>query len=164
MSYSSPQVLQLEAIRDWMATLDVWSEWVDSDVAATLKARVVWPLSATQTLPACVLALGSQQTVNFSGAAGGANFQPAGMINLFVYAEDTAPSNAQTGYSDFADLFFRLISEMADKAHEAPVFFNTFQTPETPIVHSSWVNTEDDGSGLGDYWMGQLMIDWGARA
>ena len=126
MSYSSPQVLQLEAIRDWMATLDVWSEWVGSDVAATLKARVVWPLSATQTLPACVLALGSQQTVNFSGAAGGANFQPAGIINLFIYAEDTAPSNAQTGYSDFADLFFRLISEMADKAHEAPVFFNTF--------------------------------------
>lgn len=161
MSYSSPQVLQLESIRDWMSTLDVWSEWVDSVDVPTLKARVVWPLSATQTLPVCVLALGAQNVENRSGAAGGANFQPFGTINLFIYAEDTNPTNSQTGWSDFADLFFRLVTEMADKAHQAPVLFNAFRTPEVPIVHSSWVNTEDDGQGLGNYWIGQVTISWG---
>lgn len=163
MTNSSPVVLQLEAIRDWMATLAVWSEWVGSADATTLKARVVWPLSATRTLPVAVLSLGSQQTVNLTGAAGGANFQPSGTIAMFIYAEDTDEANAQTGYTVFADLFFRLIAEMADEAHEAPVLFNSFETPEVPIVHSSWINTEDT-DGLAAYWQGQLTIRWGAEA
>lgn len=166
MPYSSPQLLHLEAIRDWMATLTVWQEWIDSVDATTLKARVVWPLKAAPTLPVCVLSLSGGQTINLTGAAGGSNFHPSGITQLFLYAADTAPADPQLGYSDFADLFYRLIEEMAANAHVAPIYFNEFITPELPIVHSSWVNTEDDetNEGLAAWWMGQLSIRWGVES
>jgi hypothetical protein len=154
MPYSSPEVLQLEAIRDWMATLSVWSAWAGN-------GRVVWPIKAAPDLPVCVLALNGGRTVNRTGAAGGANFQPSGSITLHIYAADTAPEDPQEGYSDFADQFYNLISQMADNAHVAPVLFNEFITPDVPIVHSSWVNTEDDSEGLAAWWQGQITIRWG---
>ena len=157
MPYSSPEVLQLEAIRDWMATLSVWSGWAGAN-------RVVWPIKAAPDLPVCVLALNGGRTVNLTGAAGGANFQPSGSITLWIYAADTAPTDPQQGYTDFADKFFLLIGQMADNAHVAPVLFNEFTTPDTPIVHSSWVNTEDDDEGLDAWWQGQITIRWGVEA
>ena len=56
-----------------------------------------------------------------------------------------------------------LISQMADNAHLAPVLFNEFSTPDTPIVHSSWVNTEDDDEGFAAWWQGQITIRWGVE-
>lgn len=157
MPYTSPEVLQLEAIRDWMATLTVWSAWAGAN-------RVVWPLKSAPDLPVCVLALNAGRTVNRTGAAGGSNFQPSGSITLWIYAEDTNPSDAQLGYTVFADKFFGLISEMADKAHAAPVLFNEFSTPDVPIVHSSWVNAEEDDEGLAAWWQGQITISWGVES
>lgn len=156
MSYTSPEVLQLEAIRDWMATLSVWTGWAGAN-------RVVWPIKAAPDLPVCVLALNAGRTVNLTGAAGGSNFQPSGSITLWIYAGDTAPTDPQQGYTDFADKFFGLISQMADNAHVAPVLFNEFTTPDTPIVHSSWVTTEDDQQGLATWWQGQITIRWGVE-
>jgi hypothetical protein len=78
-----------------------------------------------------------------------------------VYAADTAPTDPQTGYSDFADEFYNLIAAMADAAHEAPVLFNEFSTPDTPIIHSSWVNAEETDEGLAAWWQGQITIRWG---
>jgi len=164
MTYSSPEILQLEAIQSWIADMTVWSEWVGSAVEAELEARVVWPLKAAPTLPVCVLSLGGGRTVNLTGAAGGANFQPSGQVKLWIYAADTAPTDPQAGYSDFADLFYRLIGEMADNAHLAPVFFNEFSSPDPPIIHSSWVNLEDDTEGLAAWWQGELQIRWGVEA
>lgn len=165
MTYSSPEILQLEAIRDWMATLTVWQEWVDSVDVATLKARVVWPLKAAPTLPVCVLSLGKSRSTNFSGAAGGSNFQPSGEIRLYVYAADTNIADPQAGYSDFVDLFCRLRDEMAENAHTAPVYFNSFDLSDPPVIHSTWVNTEDDDEeeGLAAWWQGELLIRWGAE-
>lgn len=158
MAYSSPEILQLEAIRDWMATLSVWSGWAGVD-------RVVWPIRAANELPACVLALNAGRTVNLTGAAGGENFQPSGSITLWIYAADTNTEDAQAGYSDFADLFYRLIAEMADNAHVAPIFINELTTPEAPIVHSSWVNfNDDDTEGFNPWWQGQITIRWGVEA
>jgi hypothetical protein len=156
MPYTSPEVLQLEAIRDWMETLSVWSGWAGA-------GRVVWPIKAAPNLPVCVLALNAGRTVNLTGAAGGANFQPSGSITLWIYAADTNPEDPQLGYTVFADKFFGLISQMADSAHVAPVLFNEFATPDTPIVHSSWVNTEDDDEGLDAWWQGQITIRWGVE-
>ena len=166
MPYSSPELLQLEAIRDWMATLTVWQEWVGSVVAATLKARVVWPLKSAPTLPVCVLSVASSVMRNQTGAAGGANFQPSGEIKLWVYAADTQPADPQAGYSDFLDLFGRLRDEMADNAHLAPVFFNEFLFSAPPVIHSSWVNMEDDDAqeGLGAWFQGEMSIRWGVEA
>lgn len=156
MPYTSPEVLQLEAIRDWMATLSVWNSWAGAN-------RVVWPIKAAPDLPVCVLALNAGRTLNITGAAGGANFQPSGSITLWIYAADTAPTDPQLGYTVFADKFFGLISQMADNAHMAPVLFNEFSTPDTPIVHSSWVNTEDDDEGFAAWWQGQITIRWGVE-
>lgn len=153
----------LEAIRDWMATLTVWQEWVGSAVEATLKARVCWPLKSAPALPVAILSLRGGQFRNMTGAAGGANFQPAGTIAMQVYAADTGGTDQQLGYSNFADLFYRLISEMADKAHNAPIFFNNFTTPEMPIIRSSWVSVDED-DGLADWWQGEMMISWGVEA
>ncbi len=157
MPYSSPEVLQLEAIRDWMATLSVWSAWAGAN-------RVVWPMKAAPDLPVCVLSLNAGRTVNLTGAAGGSNFQPSGSITLWIYAADTAPTDPQQGYSDFADKFFNLISQMSTNAHVAPVLFNEFSTPESPIVHSSWVNAEDEDEGLSAWWQGQITIRWGVES
>tara|TARA_R110000868_G_scaffold73672_2_gene213488 strand:+ start:2729 stop:3220 length:492 start_codon:yes stop_codon:yes gene_type:complete len=160
MSYTSPEILQLEAIRDWIASLTVWQTW--TGLAETpAKARVVWPLKSAPTLPVCVLSLNGGRLVNLSGAAGGSNFQPSGIVTAYIYAADTAPTDPQVGYSDFADLFYQLIAAMADAAHQAPVLFNEFTTPELPIVHSSWVNFEETDEGLADWWQGQLVIRWG---
>ena len=156
MTYSSPEVLQLEGIRDWMDTLSVWTGWAGL-------GRVVWPIKAVPELPACVLAINGGRTVNLTGAAGGANFQPSGYINMWIYAADTAPDNPQLGYTEFADLFYQLIAQMADEAHSAPIFFNEFTTPEAPIVHSSWVNADED-EGLNAWWQGQITIRWGVEA
>lgn len=157
MPYSSPEVLQLEAIRDWMDTLSVWTGWAGA-------GRVVWPVKAAPALPVCILALNGGRTVNLTGAAGGSNFQPSGSITLWIYAADTDPTDPQAGYSDFADLFYQLIQQMADNAHVAPVLFNEFSTPDVPIVHSTWVNAEDDTEGLADWWQGQITIRWGVEA
>lgn len=162
MSYSSPEILQLEAIRDWMATLSVWQAWTGLDETAA-KARIVWPLKSAPSLPVCVLALGGGSTVNLTGAAGGSNFQPKGQITLWIYAADTAPTDPQLGYSDFADQLYNLIAQMADNAHVAPVLFNEFSTPETPIVHSTWVNAEEEDEGLAAWWQGQITIRWGVE-
>ena len=163
MAYSSPQLLQLQAIRDWMASLSVWQAWTELSGGAAA-SRVVWPLKSAPALPVCVLSLGAQRTVNLTGAAGGANFQPSGQITLYIYAEDTAPDNPQTGYSNFADLFFTLIQDMADNAHVAPVLFDEFTVPDTPIVHSTWVNFEDTDEGLAAWWQGQITISWGTAS
>lgn len=163
MPYSSPEVLQLEAIRDWIATLAVWSEWVGSEIEAELKARVVWPLKSAPALPVAILSLRGGSLNNSTGAAGGANFQPTGTIAMQVYAANTGGDDEQLGYTVFADLFYRLIAGMADAAHQSPVFFNSFTTPEVPIIRSSWVSTEDD-EGLGDWWQGEVMIRWGVEA
>mgnify|MGYP000107807526 CR=1 FL=1 len=160
MTYTSPEVLQLEAIRDWMATLTAWQTWTALDETGS-KARIVWPIKAAPALPVCVLALNGGRTVNLTGAAGGSNFQPSGSITLWIYAADTAPTDPQTGYSDFADLFYGLVSAMADAAHVAPVLFNEFSTPDPPIVHSTWVNFEDTDEGLAAWWQGQITIRWG---
>ncbi len=160
MPYSSPQILQLEAIKAWMATLSVWTGWTGLTGSAA-EARVVWPLKAAPALPVCVLCLGAGRTTNLTGAAGGANFQPSGEITIWIYAADTALTDPQTGYSDFADLFFRLIQQMADNAHVAPVLFNEFAVPDSPIVHSSWVNYSDDDEGLSTWWQGQITLRWG---
>jgi hypothetical protein len=157
MTYSSPEVLQLEAIRDWMDTLDAWTDWAGED-------RVVWPIKAAPDLPVCVLGLNSGRTVNLTGAAGGSNFQPSGSITLWIYAADDAPTDPQLGYSNFADKFYGLISAMADVAHQAPVLFNEFSTPDSPIVHSTWIMTEDESEGLAAYWQGQITIRWGVEA
>jgi hypothetical protein len=157
MTYSSPEVLQLEAIRDWMDTLDAWTDWAGAD-------RVVWPLQAAENLPVCILGLMGGRTVNLTGAAGGSNFQPSGSILFRIYAADDAPTDPQLGYTNFADKFFLLISAMADAAHQAPVLFNEFSTSETPIVHSTWIMTEDESQGLGAYWHGQFIVKWGVEA
>lgn len=162
MTYSSPEVLQLEAIQTWISGLTVWQTWTGLDQAGSA-ARVVWPLKAAPTLPVCVLSLGASRSVNLTGAAGAANFQPSGSISLWVYAEDTAPTNPQTGYSDFADLFFRLRDEMADKAHEAPVLFNEFSHPDIPVLHSSWVSADEDTEGFASWWQGEMTIRWGVE-
>lgn len=165
MPYSSPELLQLQAIQSWMATLTVWQEWVDSTDETTLKAAIVWPLKAAPTLPVCVLSISQSIVRNMTGAAGGANFQPSGEIKLWIYAADTQPTDPQTGYSDFLDLLCRLRDEMADNAHVAPVLFNEFQLGMPPVVHSRWINAEDDdtGEGLGDYYQGELSIRWGVE-
>lgn len=156
MPYSSPEVLQLEAIQTWMETLSVWTAWAGT-------GRVVWPIKAAPELPVCVLALNAGRTINLTGAAGGSNFQPSGSITAWIYAADTDPTDPQTGYSEFADKFFNLIAQMADNAHTAPIFVNEFETPDAPIVRSSWVNVDDDDEGLADYWMGQITIRWGVE-
>ena len=156
MPYTSPEVLQLEAIRTWMDTLSAWTSWAGT-------GRVVWPVKAAPALPVCVLELNAGRTINLTGAAGGANFQPSGSITMWIYAEDTAPTDPQQGYTDFADKFFLLKGEMADNAHVAPVLFNEFSTPDTPIVHSSWVMTEDETEGFSAWWQGQITIRWGVE-
>ena len=158
MPYSSPEVLQLEAIRDWMATLSVWTSATGGD------NHVFWPIKAADSMPACVLSLQGGRTVNLTGAAGGSNFQPSGSIGMLIYAADTGGADEQKGYSDFADFFYGLISEMADKAHQSPVVFNEFVTPPVPIMRSSWFNVEDDDEGLADWWQGLLTISWGVEA
>jgi hypothetical protein len=74
MSYTSPEILTLEAIQSWIASLSVWQAWTELDETAS-RARVVWPLKSAPTLPVCVLALNAGRTVNLTGAAGGSNFQ-----------------------------------------------------------------------------------------
>ncbi len=162
MTAASPEFLQLESIRDWMETLTVWRSWTGLSGDA-LKARVVWPIKNAPALPVCVLALGGGRTVNRTGAAGGANFQPSGSITMWIYAADTGGADEALGYQTFGDLFYSLIAEMADKAHEAPVLFNEFITPDSPIVRSSWVTTEDDNDAdtLAAWWQGQVTVRWG---
>jgi len=162
MPYSSPEIIKLEAIRTWIAGLAVWQQWTGLDQAGSA-ARVVWPLKAAPTLPVCVLVLNASRMKNLTGAAGAANFQPSGSISLWVYAADTQPADPQAGYSDFADLFFRLRDAMADNAHQAPVLFNEFTSPDLPVIHSSWVNTDEDTDGLAAWWQGELMIQWGVE-
>lgn len=157
MPYSSPEVLQLEGIRDWMDTLSVWTSWAGLN-------QVVWPIKAVPALPACVLSLNGGRTVNLTGAAGGANFQPSGSITMWIYSADTDTGNIQSSYTAFADLFYRLIAQMSDYAHEAPVFLNSFTTPDIPIVHSSWINSDDSDDGLSAWWQGQVTIQWGVQA
>jgi hypothetical protein len=163
MPVTSPEFLMLEAIRDWMATLTTWQTWTGLS-GDPLKARVVWPIKNAPALPVCVLGLMGGQTINLTGAAGGSNFVPSGSIGMWLYAADTDPDDEQAGYTTFGDLFFALISEMADKAHEAPVKFNQFITPEVPIVRSTWVATEDEmDAGLGLWWQGQVTVRWGVE-
>lgn len=163
MPYSSPELLQLEALQAWMATLSVWQEWLASTDDTFLKSRIVWPLAAAPALPVCVLSPGRSVLRNQTGAAGGANFQPSGQIKLWVYAVDTAPTDLQQGYSDFLDLFSRLRSDMADNAHVAPVLFDEFEFGDPPVIRSNWVNSQDDetSEGLDDYWHGELTLRWG---
>jgi len=162
MTTTSPEFLTLEAIRDWMATLTIWQQWTGLSGDA-LKARVVWPLKNAPDLPVAVLGLRGSKTVNKTGAAGGSNFDPSGRIALWVYAADTGGDDEQKGYSDFGDMFFQLKSEMADKAHDAPVLFNSFEVPETPIVRSSWVTAPDEDEGLSAWWQGEMTISWGVE-
>jgi len=163
MPYSSPEILQLEAIQEWMATLTVWQMWTGL-TGNDLEARVVWPLKNAPDLPVAVLSLMGGRSLNKTGAAGGSNFDPSGQIAMWIYAADTGGDNEQLGYSDFGDMFYRLISEMADKAHQAPVLFNEFTTPDVPIVRSSWVTAQDDDAGLSAWWQGQVLIRWGVEA
>ncbi len=162
MTTTSAEFLTLEAIREWMATLEVWQDWTGLTGDA-LKARVVWPIKNAPALPVCVLALGAGRLNNSTGYAGAANFQPSGSITMWIYAADTGGEDEAAGYQTFGDLFYSLIMEMADKAHEAPVLFNEFITPETPIVRSSWVTTEDedDADTLSAWWQGQVTVRWG---
>lgn len=162
MSYQSPEFKQLEAIQAWMATLTVWQTWTGQSGAGLLD-RVCWPLRNAPALPVAVLGLRGGKTVNKTGAAGGANFDPSGRIAMWVYAADTGGDDEKKGYSDFGDLFYQLISEMADKAHDAPVLFNSFETPETPIVRSSWVTAPDEDEGLSAWWQGEIIISWGVE-
>ena len=162
MTTTSPEFLTLEAIRDWMATLTIWQQWTGLSGDA-LKARVVWPLKNAPALPVAVLGLMGGRTLNKTGAAGGSNFDPSGQIAMWIYAADTGGDNEQVGYSAFGDLFYSLISEMADKAHQAPVQFNEFSTPDTPIVRSSWVTAQDEDEGLAAWWQGQITIRWGVE-
>ena len=163
MSVTSPEFLMLDAIRTWMATLTVWQQWTGLS-GDQLKARVVWPLKDSPALPVTVLGLMGGKTVNKTGAAGGSNFDPSGQIAMWVYAADTGGEDESKGYEEFGDRFYALIAEMADKAHEAPVLFNEFTTPDVPIVRSSWVTTQDDDEGLDPWWQGQVFIRWGVEA
>lgn len=157
MPYTSPEILMLEAVEAWLETLSVWTAWAGA-------GRIVWPLQSEPTFPLCVLGLHAGRTINLTGAAGGANFQPSGSLLMWVYDEDTAPTDVQEGYTVFADQFFNLIADMADNAHTAPLFLNSFVTPDAPIIRSSWLDTDDDDDGLPDYWMGQVTLKWGVTA
>jgi hypothetical protein len=163
MSFTSPELVQLESLQAWMATLTVWQEWIDSVDATVLKSRIVWPLAAAPALPVCVLSPGRSVLRNLTGSAAGANFQPAGQIKIWVYAADTHPNDLQTGYSTFLDLFSRLRSDMAEHAHMAPVLFDEFEFGDPPVIRSNWINTQDEETdeGLSDYWHGEMTLRWG---
>lgn len=162
MVAQSPEFQVLEAIRDWMATLPLWQSWTGL-TGDDLKARVVWPIKDAPALPVCVLFLKGGRTINKTGAAGGSNFDPSGMIGMAIYAADTGGEDEATGYTDFGDMFFALKQQMADYAHTAPVLFNEFTTDEIPIVRSSWVNTEEDQEGMAAWWQGVLNCRWGVE-
>lgn len=162
MTTTSPEFLTLEAIREWMATLTIWQQWTGLS-GSDLEARVVWPLKNAPGLPVAILSLMGGKTINKTGAAGGSNFTVSGQISMQIYAADTGGEDEQKGYSEFGEMFYALIAEMSDKAHDAPVLFNEFGTPDVPIVRSSWVTAQEDGDGLSAWWQAQVFIRWGVE-
>jgi len=156
---ASAETDRLRDLRNWLITFTSWQEWVDSDDEAELSSRITWPVNSTLTeWPQMVLELGGHRYQNITGAAAGSNFQPRGEIRLLIWDLDEAPNNPDTSYENFADHFFGLMEEMANKAHQSALMFEALETEPFPIVHTSGNERYEEELQM---WHGVIRIRWG---
>lgn len=156
---ASAEIDRLNALRAWLITLDAWQDWVDSVDTVELTSRISWPNTASiAEFPQMALHLAGHTYRNITGGAAGSNFQPRGEIRLLIWDLDEAPDNTKTSYEYFADHFFALMEELADKAHESALWFDVLATDQPPIVHSS---ENENYEGDQAMWHGVIRIQWG---
>lgn len=156
---ASAEIDRLNALRDWLITFDSWRDWVGSTDETELTSRITWPTSSgLSEFPQMVIELGGHRYQNLTGAAAGSNFQPRGEIRLLIWDLDEAPENTTTSYEYFANKFFALMEELADKAHLSALLFDAVATEAFPIVHTSQNEAYEGDLAM---WHGVIRIQWG---